>query len=304
MFIFILVQTKQVRNDSGGGGALAKFLGKFAKSEVFVDVAHSAEQQRGRRANKEARDKRNTRFHWQVKVCLSARKAPVVLAGWDTNRKERYSGVAGGAWACIAVDLAVGKGSRDVFVYRTIPSGMTSHESLLVLHTWAKFHEGSNWPLCSEQVEELRSWVWSAGQLYTRLTYQEQQTDLLAADRFTRLLFYLHVNWFRVGVGKRMSIRTFSWRKKEKWKRDIHVSNPWPRLQEHPPVPQSHRSLRAMEKYVQFMTSTIFLLSTTSVQSSVLYDMCTTGSTYVKYTSVIRVNVNYRDLCRVLIYWG
>ena len=34
---------KQVRNDSGGGGksALAKFPGKFAKSEIFVGVAHS-----------------------------------------------------------------------------------------------------------------------------------------------------------------------------------------------------------------------------------------------------------------------
>ena len=37
-------QTKQVRNDSGGRGALAKFLEKIAKSEEFVGVAHSAEQ--------------------------------------------------------------------------------------------------------------------------------------------------------------------------------------------------------------------------------------------------------------------
>jgi hypothetical protein len=35
---------KQVRNDSGGRGALAKFLEKFAKSEEFVGVAHSAQQ--------------------------------------------------------------------------------------------------------------------------------------------------------------------------------------------------------------------------------------------------------------------
>jgi hypothetical protein len=35
---------KQVQNDSGGRGALAKSLGKFAESEVFVGVAHSAEQ--------------------------------------------------------------------------------------------------------------------------------------------------------------------------------------------------------------------------------------------------------------------
>ena len=34
-------QTKQVRNNSGGGGALANFLEKFAKSEEFVGVAHS-----------------------------------------------------------------------------------------------------------------------------------------------------------------------------------------------------------------------------------------------------------------------
>ena len=40
----VLAQTKQVRNDSGGRGALAKFLEKFAKSEEFVGVAHSAEQ--------------------------------------------------------------------------------------------------------------------------------------------------------------------------------------------------------------------------------------------------------------------
>ena len=33
----------EVRNDSGGRGELAKFLGKFAKSEVYVGVAHSTE---------------------------------------------------------------------------------------------------------------------------------------------------------------------------------------------------------------------------------------------------------------------
>jgi hypothetical protein len=52
---------KQVRYDSGGRGAWAKFLGKFAKSEVFVGVAHSAEQQRRRRASKGAPDTRDTR---------------------------------------------------------------------------------------------------------------------------------------------------------------------------------------------------------------------------------------------------
>ena len=36
--------SKQVRNDSGGRGALAEFLGKFAKSEDYLGVAHSAEQ--------------------------------------------------------------------------------------------------------------------------------------------------------------------------------------------------------------------------------------------------------------------
>jgi len=38
------LRTKQVRIDSGGRGALAKFLEKFAKSEVFVGVAHFTEQ--------------------------------------------------------------------------------------------------------------------------------------------------------------------------------------------------------------------------------------------------------------------
>ena len=38
-----VAQTKQVWNDSGGRGALAKFLGNFAKSEGFVGVAHSAD---------------------------------------------------------------------------------------------------------------------------------------------------------------------------------------------------------------------------------------------------------------------
>jgi len=37
-------------NAAGGRGALAKLLEKFAKSEEFVGVAHSAEQSRGRRA--------------------------------------------------------------------------------------------------------------------------------------------------------------------------------------------------------------------------------------------------------------
>jgi len=39
-----VAQTKQVRYDSGGRVALAKFLEKFAKSEEFVGVAHSTEQ--------------------------------------------------------------------------------------------------------------------------------------------------------------------------------------------------------------------------------------------------------------------
>jgi hypothetical protein len=39
-----VAQTKQVRNDSGGREALAKFLGKFVKSEEFVGVARSEEQ--------------------------------------------------------------------------------------------------------------------------------------------------------------------------------------------------------------------------------------------------------------------
>jgi len=39
-----VAQTKKVRNDSGGRGALAKFLEKKSKSEEFVGVAHSTEQ--------------------------------------------------------------------------------------------------------------------------------------------------------------------------------------------------------------------------------------------------------------------
>ena len=34
----------EVRSDSGGSGALAKFLEDLAKSELFVGVAHSADQ--------------------------------------------------------------------------------------------------------------------------------------------------------------------------------------------------------------------------------------------------------------------
>ena len=48
-----LRKTKQVLNNSRGGGALAKSL---AKSEVFVGVVHSARQQRGRRASKDAQE--------------------------------------------------------------------------------------------------------------------------------------------------------------------------------------------------------------------------------------------------------
>jgi hypothetical protein len=36
---------------------------------------------------------------------------------------------------CIAVSMAVGKGSHDIFVSRIMPSGMASHETLLVLNT-------------------------------------------------------------------------------------------------------------------------------------------------------------------------
>ena len=48
-----LRKTKQVLNNSRGGGALAKSL---AKSVVFVGVVHSAGQQRGRRASKDAQE--------------------------------------------------------------------------------------------------------------------------------------------------------------------------------------------------------------------------------------------------------
>jgi hypothetical protein len=51
------------------------------------------------------------------------------------NRKQQHSGAADGARACIAFGTAVGKGSRGIFVYRTIPSGITNFEPLLVLHT-------------------------------------------------------------------------------------------------------------------------------------------------------------------------
>ena len=44
MRVRCVAQTKQVRNDSGGREALAKFLGKFVKSEEFVGVARSEEQ--------------------------------------------------------------------------------------------------------------------------------------------------------------------------------------------------------------------------------------------------------------------
>jgi hypothetical protein len=36
---------------------------------------------------------------------------------------------------CIAVSMAVGKGSHDLIVYRIMPSGMASQETLLVPHT-------------------------------------------------------------------------------------------------------------------------------------------------------------------------
>ena len=55
------------------GEALAKFLGKFAKIEVFVGFAHSAEQQRGRRASREARDLRNTRSTRKRSKCAFQR---------------------------------------------------------------------------------------------------------------------------------------------------------------------------------------------------------------------------------------
>ena len=55
------------------GEALAKFLGKFAKIEVFVGFAHSAEQQRGRRASRGARDLRNTRSTRKRSKCAFQR---------------------------------------------------------------------------------------------------------------------------------------------------------------------------------------------------------------------------------------
>ena len=51
-----VAQTEQVRYDSEGGGALAKFLVIFAKKGALVGVAHSAEQndKEGARANERA----------------------------------------------------------------------------------------------------------------------------------------------------------------------------------------------------------------------------------------------------------
>ena len=52
----------------------------LAKSGALVGIEHSAEQQqRGRRASV-ARDLQNTKFQFaEVKMCLSAHKAPTVL---------------------------------------------------------------------------------------------------------------------------------------------------------------------------------------------------------------------------------
>ena len=41
---------------------LAKILTKIAISEMYVGIVHTAEQRRVRRAKKEARDMRNTKF--------------------------------------------------------------------------------------------------------------------------------------------------------------------------------------------------------------------------------------------------
>ena len=83
-----------------------------------------------------------------------------------------------------------------------MPSGMASHETLLVLNTWAKFHKGSSWPLCSEEVEELT--------VKSKATTHPPHLSG-AADRSPRVWFYLCFNWLR--GGKQMSIRPFSWRK-------------------------------------------------------------------------------------------
>ena len=82
---------------------------------------------------------------------------------------------------CIAVSMAVGKGSRDIVVYRIMPSGMASHETLLViLYTHERIF--MNAPAGLLVPNKSRSWVWSAGQLlHTRLTYREQQTTGLLA---------------------------------------------------------------------------------------------------------------------------
>ena len=54
---------------------MAKFLEKFAKSEEFVGVAHSEE---GARAKKLVTWEHEVHSA-EVKVCLSAHKAPIVL---------------------------------------------------------------------------------------------------------------------------------------------------------------------------------------------------------------------------------
>ena len=52
----------------------------LAKSGALVGIEHSAEQQRGRRASV-ARDLQNTEFQFaEVKMCLSAHRAPIALS--------------------------------------------------------------------------------------------------------------------------------------------------------------------------------------------------------------------------------
>ena len=52
----------------------------LAKSGALVGIWYSAEQQRGRRASV-ARDLQNTKFQFaEVKMCLSAHRAPIALS--------------------------------------------------------------------------------------------------------------------------------------------------------------------------------------------------------------------------------
>jgi len=105
------------------GRVIHRIPRKIFKSEVFVGVAHSAKKPRVRRASKEARDMRNTKFHWQRSKCTFQRARRLLFCPWAIRGSDGTGTPSSSAeWQWIEQPLPQNKNS-NMQTGRLWPSG-------------------------------------------------------------------------------------------------------------------------------------------------------------------------------------